>query len=313
MKYDITQKNLEAYNDVFADIVNVLLFHGKTLIVPDDLEQADPYSYYKAAGRIRGQERDVSKYWRHNQFRIAFLGIENQILADRDMPLRVIGYDGAAYRNQLFFTKDSKGKRVQNRSERYPVITLVLYFGTSPWKTSRSLKACLQIPEALRPFVNDYRINLFEIAFLPREQLDLFKSDFKVVADYFVQKRMNRGYKPSRQKLMHVREVLQMLSALTKDNRFSEDINDIEEGDEYNMEVILDRVIEKGRKEGRMEGRKEGRMEGRKEGRMEGRKEGRILEAVDIYKKEMKLDESIIINQLVRKFGLTPEIARKYL
>lgn len=131
--------------------------------------------------------------------------------------------------------------------------------------------------------------------------------------DIIVQKRMNRGYKPSRQKLMHVREVLQMLSALTKDNRFSEDINDIEEGDEYNMEVILDRVIEKGRKEGRMEGRKEGRMEGRKEGRMEGRKEGRILEAVDIYKKEMKLDESIIINQLVRKFGLTPEIARKYL
>ena len=123
--------------------------------------------------------------------------------------------------------------------------------------------------------------------------------------DIIVQKRMNRGYKPSRQKLMHVREVLQMLSALTKDNRFSEDINDIEEGDEYNMEVILDRVIEKGRKEGRMEGRKEGRME--------GRKEGRILEAVDIYKKEMKLDESIIINQLVRKFGLTPEIARKYL
>ena len=63
------------------------------------------------------------------------------------------------------------------------------------------------------------------------------------------------------------------------------------------MEVILDRAIERGRKEGRME----------------GRKEGRILEAVDIYKKEMKLDESSIISQLVRKFGLTPEIARKYL
>jgi hypothetical protein len=29
---DITEKNLEAWNDVFADIVNVLLFKGKRLI-----------------------------------------------------------------------------------------------------------------------------------------------------------------------------------------------------------------------------------------------------------------------------------------
>ena len=29
---DITQKMLERYNDVFADIVNVLLFNGKRII-----------------------------------------------------------------------------------------------------------------------------------------------------------------------------------------------------------------------------------------------------------------------------------------
>ena len=29
---DITEKNLEAWNDVFADIVNVLLFKGKRLV-----------------------------------------------------------------------------------------------------------------------------------------------------------------------------------------------------------------------------------------------------------------------------------------
>lgn len=28
---DIAEKNLEAFNDVFADIVNVLLFNGKQL------------------------------------------------------------------------------------------------------------------------------------------------------------------------------------------------------------------------------------------------------------------------------------------
>ena len=32
---DITEKYLEAYNDVFADIVNVLLFNGQREVCPD--------------------------------------------------------------------------------------------------------------------------------------------------------------------------------------------------------------------------------------------------------------------------------------
>lgn len=35
---DIAEKTLEGYNDVFADIANVLLFNGRRLIKPDDLE-----------------------------------------------------------------------------------------------------------------------------------------------------------------------------------------------------------------------------------------------------------------------------------
>jgi len=35
---DITEKNLEAFNDVFADIINVLLFKGKHLMNEKDLE-----------------------------------------------------------------------------------------------------------------------------------------------------------------------------------------------------------------------------------------------------------------------------------
>lgn len=35
---DIAEKNLEAWNDVFADIANVLLFGGKRLIKEEELE-----------------------------------------------------------------------------------------------------------------------------------------------------------------------------------------------------------------------------------------------------------------------------------
>ena len=34
---DITQKVLEQYNDVFMDIVNVLLFNGEMVVREDDL------------------------------------------------------------------------------------------------------------------------------------------------------------------------------------------------------------------------------------------------------------------------------------
>ena len=34
---DITQKTLTSYNDVFADIINGLLYEGKPVIDPDKL------------------------------------------------------------------------------------------------------------------------------------------------------------------------------------------------------------------------------------------------------------------------------------
>ena len=77
---------------------------------------------------------------------ISLIGFENQTEADRDMPLRVLGYDGADYRNQL----SAKGGL-------YPVVTLVLYFGESPWTEPRSLYERVSVPEALSPFVNDSR------------------------------------------------------------------------------------------------------------------------------------------------------------
>lgn len=97
------------------------------------------------------------------------------------MPLRIIGYDGAAYRSQLL----EKGQKIW-----YPVITIVLYFGYKRrWKAPKRLLECLQVPPELLPYVNDYRMNLFEVAFLEEEQVAMFQSDFRIIADYFVQMR----------------------------------------------------------------------------------------------------------------------------
>lgn len=54
---DVAEKNLEAYNDVFADIVNGVLWGGKEVIKEDEHEAAMPRSNYESKGRTHEMER----------------------------------------------------------------------------------------------------------------------------------------------------------------------------------------------------------------------------------------------------------------
>lgn len=239
---DITEKNLEALNDVFADIVNVLLFKGEQVINEKDLEADTTKSMFKADGKIHEQERDVSKFWKNGEIRISILGIENQTAQDSDMPLRVISYDGASYKQQLLDKKQKK---------RYPVATLVLYFGTEEkWSKAKHLYDCFEVPEKLKPFVNDYKINVFNIAFLSPKTIAMFKSDFKIIAEYFRAKRLNQKYKGSKEKLKHANETLKMFSALTGDNSFEKVYN---EGNSKKGGITMCDVVERIRNDGRTE------------------------------------------------------------
>lgn len=257
---DITEKNLEALNDVFADIVNVLLFKGEQVISEKDLEADTTKSMFKADGKIHEQERDVSKFWKNGEIRISILGIENQTAQDSDMPLRVISYDGASYKQQLL---------EKNQKKRYPVATLVLYFGTEEkWSKAKNLYDCFEVPEKLKPFVNDYKINVFNIAFLNQKTIAMFKSDFKIIAEYFRAKRLNQKYKGSKEKLKHANETLKMFSALTGDNSFEKVYN---ESNSKKGGITMCDVVERIRNDGRTEGRIEGRIEGITEGILEGK------------------------------------------
>ena len=243
---DITEKNLEALNDVFADIVNVLLFKGEQVINEKDLEADTTKSMFKADGKIHEQERDVSKFWKNGEIRISILGIENQTAQDSDMPLRVISYDGASYKQQLLD---------KNQKKRYPVATLVLYFGTEEkWAKAKHLYDCFEVPEKLKSFVNDYKINVFNIAFLSPKTIAMFKSDFKIIAEYFRAKRLNQKYKGSKEKLKHANETLKMFSALTGDDSFEKVYN---EGNFKKGGITMCDVVERIRNDGRTEGRTE--------------------------------------------------------
>jgi len=244
---DITQKALEMYNDVFADIINVLLFNGENVVTEDSLTDVVQESILKIDGGIRAQYRDIAKYWYKSKIKLSMFGLENQTKPEKRMPLRVFGYDGTEYVKQA--------KKENNKEVLYPVITLVLYFGyNSRWNQPKSLFELLEIDERIKPYVNDFKINLFEIAYLDREKIDMFKSDFWILADYLYQMRVNKDYVASDTVIEHVDELLMLMSAMTKDYRFEETINEVKGKEHVTMCEVLDRVEARGREEGIKEG-----------------------------------------------------------
>ena len=237
---DIAEKILEDYPDVFADIVNGFLFNGNGVVKPEELEDMQLRSAYRAEMKLHDMERDVAKRWKKNGIRIACVGFENQTAPDSRMVLRVLGYDGSEYRTQCL--------KENLDNPPYPVITIVLYFGYEQrWTAAKSLYEAVRVPDELKPFVTDVKLNVFEVAWLTDEQVAKFQSDFRIVADYFVQKRKTGTYEGSKDTMRHVYEVLQLLSVMEHDSRVEEEaIEESAKGGKRNMSNVIDRYIKEG-------------------------------------------------------------------
>ena len=279
----------------------MLLFDGKEVVKEDALTDASSLSQYKAENKLHEQERDVAKYWKdkNSNIRICLYGLENQTAIDIDIPLRIISYDGAAYRAQLLDDKD-KGKQ-----KRYPVVTLVLYFGEKRWNKPHSLKECLDIPKELEPYVSDYKVNVFEIAWLEDETVQKFKSDFKIVADYFVQVRKNKAYVPSREKIKHVNEILKLMSGLTHNEKFEEAQLPLpKNGGGINMYDAFAQIETKGFNAGILKGKAEGFSKGRNEILSLSNK---LFAANRIEDLRRASTDEAYCTQLLKEFGLYQE------
>ena len=290
---DITQKVLEDNNDIFADIVNVLLFDGKPEVEENELVNTTVHSQYKAEdGKVHEQERDIAKYWKRGCTDIVLYGIENQTKVEKRMPARISGYEGASYRGQC------------DKKTIVPVITMVLYYGTDrKWTAPKNLKSLIKVPDNLDKYVNDTKANVFEIAWLTDEQIAKFTSDYKIVANFFVNKRKNKDYIPDdKTTINHVDEILKFLSVMTGDSRYEEILSD-KEGVSNMCDVaqrLEDRGIEKGMKEGLQKGIKEGIKQGLQKGREEGNQ--MIYSLVE--------DKSISMEKGAQKLGISVEKLR---
>lgn len=77
-KPDQTEKLLEEWNDVFADLINVLVFHGERYVKEENLMDGPTASQYKTAeGPYNEKNRDICKEDVRNGVCYAIWGLEN--------------------------------------------------------------------------------------------------------------------------------------------------------------------------------------------------------------------------------------------
>lgn len=215
------------------------------------------------------------------------------------MPVRIIGYDGAAYRTQM----------LDGQTDIHPVLTLVLYFGLDhEWKQPLHLKDVLvkdDIPVEIMDLVNDYKINVINVAWLSDEAIKKFKSDFSEVALFFRNKRLNANYIPSNDKeIVHVDAFLKLLSVMTKNKDFEriidymntqkQNTNNVEKR-RFTMDSVTQNLILMGEDKGKNEGRNEG-----------------INGSIDIMK-GLNLSNSIIEEKLMTTYHLDKQEAERYI
>ena len=224
---DMTEKLLEDYNDVFADIYNVLVFK-KDVIDENRLRDGTTESVYKAEdGVYREQRRDVMKtYLDEYQMELAFIGIDNQTTIDRYIPVRVLGYDYAKYRRQV----DEK------RFPILPVVTLVLNMSDRRWSGCKSLADITKVPAEFEPFFQDYKVMVVDVAFLEDEVIERFTSDFKLVAKFFKNRRLGVEPLEDDSEIKHVTELIDFISVFTNDTEYR------------NTQAVLRKVKAKGEK-----------------------------------------------------------------
>ena len=255
---DTTQKRLEDFEDIFADISNVLLYDGEDVIKENELETVTAKDTYTVEQQIHEVERDVAKRWRYHSLHISLIGLENQTNPDYKMPLRVICYDGASYRAQL---------NAEESKKTYPVITLVLYMGTEKhWTAPKQLTDCFKCDERLSKFISNYKINVVELAWLSDEQIMKFKTEFRNFVELLRDTRLGRTPQYSPIQLKHVHELLQLMRVMSDNDEYEQLLkqttNNLKQNKLKGDEITMKKIVSLGFDEARAEARAAGLAEG---------------------------------------------------
>ncbi len=180
LKPDTVLKNYWRNNEQFADFFNAVLFAGRQVIKPGELEELDTESSSVLEHREYAESiqaaRDHIKIRKKSTVygaELMMLAAEGQEHIHYAMPMRVMGYDYGTYKKQYDdnaqrygsaggLEEDEYLSRMKKSDKLIPVVTVVVYYGEKPWDGALSLREMLEIPKEFTGYVNDYRMHLVE-------------------------------------------------------------------------------------------------------------------------------------------------------
>lgn len=288
-KQNLAVNQLLERKEIFADLMNGIVFKGRQVLCPEQMELLSTRSgiqYEKEDKKIAVLERrgDIRMRVDRGTYSVIFAS-EAQAKAHYAMPIRNMLYDALEYTKQVQ-ELEKKHKESGDRLERdaflsgitredrlYPVISIVVYFGKE-WDGCKSLYELFHIDtedenaERLREFLPDYKMNLVNGRSI--EHPEYFRTCLQHIFSLLKcnsDKEKLMGYaKEHRGEIQKMDSVEKraMLVLLGEEKRLRKIIEEKREGEEnVDMCQAIDELIMDGRREGKMEGRLEGMKEGK--------------------------------------------------
>lgn len=309
LKPDVILGNYWRDNARFADFFNAVIYDGKQVIHPDELEDLDSEESNVVEHRDYAESlkasRDNVKVRKQSSARgveFVLLGLEHQEHIHYAMPMRIMGYDYGAYKKQYdsnarkykqekSLEKDEYLSRMRKTDKFMPVITVVIYYGEKPWDGAKTLYEMLNLPKDIEPYVNDYKMILIEAG---NHNLKLHNTNNKDLFNLLgILLNQNSSTKEIKQNTIGYakehkvdKEVVMTAAGAVNSKIDYSALSDGKEG------VNVIRVFEAERMEGRVEGDIRGTI--------------RML-------KRYKESETMIVDELMSEFRIPKEVAEEYL
>lgn len=131
------------------------------------------------------------------------------------------------------------------------------------------------------------------------EEIDSFHSDFRIVANFFAQKRRHADYIPNdKTEIDHVDELLKLLSAMTGDHRYEKILAEPNRKKVRNMCDVADRLVNKGKAEGRAEGISKTRIDFYVRGRRHGHSQAELVSEYGYTEEEVEAGNEILVSEI---------------
>lgn len=279
-KADVILKDFWRSNDRFADLFNAVIFQGKQVLKPEELEELDT----DMSGTIRFKNyeeslvraRDVVKKTAFG-VELAIFGIELQQKIHYAMPLRTLLYDGMGYLKEYQeiarcrkaekggMTEDEFLSKMRKEDRLHPIISIVVYYSEKSWDGPRCLKDMIvEMPEEMERIFADYRMNLVQVR--ESDQYVFHNEDVRTVFE--ISREIFKGNFEKITALYKDREIKSEL--LTVIGKITDSKELMSQGSnkevEVNMCTALERLKDAGRQEGRQERDRDLILEWMKEG-----------------------------------------------